>query len=104
MCSDDGGQNWHESSYFVGKNGKAAAGDGLAFCKTTLPASVPATSELPSEFVRPIHTQSAAHDMVFEIKINGRPASEFAHLVQMDDGKLYASTDLFQQWRLQVRR
>ena len=102
MCSDDGGQSWYESSHFVGKNGKSAAGDGLAFCKTTLPAYTPAPSEPPFEFTRPIHPQSAARDMIFEIKINGRPASEFAHVVQMDDGKLYASADLFHQWRLPV--
>ena len=46
------------------------------------------------------HAASRPREVVLAVEINGRPASDFAHLVQLGDNRFYVNSELLRQWRL----
>ncbi|HXB20075.1 MAG TPA: fimbria/pilus outer membrane usher protein [Candidatus Solibacter sp.] len=102
LCSDDTGVTWHDPSEFQGRYKKAwLLAQGRAKSST-----VPVTTEVkPAEpQKKPVSPQPplGPHEVVLAVQINGRQASDFARLVQMEDGKVYAPADLIAQWRLRA--
>src|SRR5581483_1819563 len=101
LCSDDAGQTWHDPQQFQGRYKSAwlLAGGGVKSM------TVPVTTEVkpsvnknkPDLLKQPL----GPNEVVLAVQINGRPAGDFAHLVQMED-KLYAPADLITQWRLHI--
>jgi outer membrane usher protein len=49
-----------------------------------------------------ILASSHPREVSLAVKINGRPVSDFARLLQMGDNRFYAGGDLLQQWRLRL--
>lgn len=112
LCSDDGGLHWYDPEHFAGKYSSAWLIEGRSIsgriplpdksAHTAEPGSTPAVKPPAEAKVAEIHLPPAPHELVLGVQINGRPAGDFARLVQMGDGKLYASADLIRQWRLKV--
>jgi outer membrane usher protein len=100
LCTDDGAVTWHEIEYFRGRYRKAIL---LSNGKAT-DSTVVVTPPEPTPQKKLVETTPppGPHEIVLGVQINGRPAGEFARILQLEDGKLYISTDLIAQWRLQV--
>jgi outer membrane usher protein len=98
LCSDDAGETWHVPEDFQGRYKTAtllaAAGDKRI--------TIPVTTEVkPSDKNKIDLLKPGPNDVMLAVQINGRTASDFAHLLQMN-GKLYATPDQLTQWRLHV--
>jgi outer membrane usher protein len=102
LCSDDAGLTWHDPAAFHGKYKTAWLQTQGKAKRTTVPVTTevkPSPEKKKPDLLQP---PLGPHDVVLAVQINGRQASDFARLVQMEDGKLYAPADLIAQWRLQT--
>jgi outer membrane usher protein FimD/PapC len=98
LCSDDAGQTWHDPAVFHGKYKKA-----WLLSQGSRTTAVPVQTEVkPSKKPDAIVPPPGPHELVLAVQINGKQSSDFARLLQMEDGKLYAPAELITQWRLQV--
>jgi outer membrane usher protein len=98
LCTDDAGVTWHDIEYFRGKYRKGVV---LSNGKVTS-ETVRVPEPEPQVEKKTVERAPGPHEVMLGVQINGRSAGDFARLLQMEDGKLYASTDLIAQWRLQV--
>ena len=109
LCSDDGGSHWYEPAHFAGIYRSAWLIEGGSICgKVALPEGptyTPKSGATPPTGLTVTNKAAephAAHELMLGVQINGKAANDFARLVEMNDGKLYASADLIRQWRLRV--
>jgi outer membrane usher protein len=110
LCSDDGGAHWYDVEHFAGTYQRAWLMEGGSICgeitvPNTNPSYVPESGATPPTGLsteKKAPETHPAHDVVLGVLINGKVANDFARLVEMGDGKLYASADLIRQWRLKV--
>ncbi len=105
LCSDDGGQHWYDPSHFAGKYRNAWLIEGRAVSgRIPLPEQPEeAGGNPPDHNPKPeVPVSTEPREVVLGVKINGHVASDFARLIEMPDGKLYAAPDLIRQWRLKV--
>jgi outer membrane usher protein len=101
LCTDDGGLTWHDIDYFRGRYRRAVLLSNGKATSVTIP--VPPLESAPEGTASEGgQLPPGTREVVLGVRINGRPAGDFARLLQTGDGKLYASTDLITQWRLQV--
>ena len=102
LCSDDGGLTWHDPATFHGKYKTAWLQTQGKAKRTTVPVTTevkPSPEKKKPDLLQP---PLGPHEVVLAVQINGRQASDFARLVQMEDGKLYAPADLIEIGRAHV--